>query len=171
MKKGLILSCILAFFGIFIQISFLPALGFTGAVPNIVVAVMVSAALFYGKIVGLSIGFIAGLIIDLLTGYGLGLSAVPLAAAGFMTGVVAEYINNEHFLTAMACSLIALMMIETFSAMVLYLSRMNIVISWHVIWMSMLTMLETMLAAGAFHLWLDRIYTDKSKSTRSMYLN
>ena len=86
-------------------------------------AVITSYSIHYTKL------YEGGLIIDILTGYGLGLSAIPFAIGGFIAGILSEYINNEHYLSSVIFVVITLFVYDIFMFMSLYFSRSVIVIN------------------------------------------
>ena len=157
MVKVRVLSITQMLAGIFIQMSAFHVFGINQFIPNLFVAALIPSALLYGPVYGLLCGYAGGLIIDLVTGYGLGLSAVPFAIGGFIAGILKEYINDEHYLSSILFCIITLVIYDIFMFLALYFSRSNLVINLSLIFQSMLVMLLTCAFTVLDHLWLHKI--------------
>lgn len=140
--------------GLFIQTSALHLFGMNQFVPNLFVAALIPSALLFGPIYGLACGYIGGLMIDLLTGYGLGLSAIPFCIGGFVAGIFKGYINDEHYFSAVTFAIFTLIVYDIFMFLSLYFSRSNIVISLNLVFQSLVVILLTSAFALVNHLWL-----------------
>jgi|GEM_PF-3025570 len=154
MSRVRLLSIAQMFFGLMIQTSALHVFGMDQLVPNLFVAALIPSALLYGPIYGLASGYVGGLIIDLLTGYGLGLSAIPFCIGGFIAGILKEYINDEHYFSAITFSIVTLVIYDIFMFLSLYFSRSNIVVSLNLVFQSLVVILLTCGFAVINHVWL-----------------
>lgn len=166
MTRVKLLSIFQMFVGLFVQVGALHVFGMSQFVPNLFVAALVPASLLFGPIYGLAFGYAGGLIIDLLTGYGLGLSAIPFCIGGFMAGMLKEYINDEHYLSAIAFSIFTLVIYDIFMFISLYFSRSIMVVNLSLVFQSLLVILSTCVFAVSNHLWLHRskdIHTKRSR--------
>lgn len=75
-----------------VQVTLLSRLGLPGATPDLVLVVVMAYGFVRGPLVGAAVGFAGGMLLDLAPpsiGY-FGLSALLLALAGYVAGVVAE---------------------------------------------------------------------------------
>jgi len=142
--------------GLLIQTSALHVFGMNQFAPNLFVAALIPAALLFGPIYGLACGYIGGLIIDLLTGYGLGLSAIPFMIGGFIAGILKEYINDRHYLSAVAFAIVTMILYDTFMFLSLYFSRSVLVVNLSVVFQSIMVILLTSGATILMHIWLHR---------------
>lgn len=142
--------------GLFIQTSFLHVFGMNQLVPNLFVAALIPSALLFGPVYGLACGYIGGLIIDLLTGYGLGLSAIPFMIGGFTAGILKEYINDRHYLSAVAFTIITMVIYDVFMFISLYFSRSVLVVNLSLVFQSLMVILLTSGATILLHIWLHR---------------
>jgi len=142
--------------GLFIQVSALHVFGMDKMVPNLFVAALIPSALLFGPIYGLLSGYLGGLIIDILTGYGLGLSAIPFAIGGFIAGILSEYINSEHYLSSVIFVVITLFLYDIFMFMSLYFSRSVIVINIDLVFQSLVVVLMSCAVTVVDHIWINK---------------
>ena len=156
MGRVRVLSIIQMLFGLFIQISALHVFGMNQFVPNLFVAALIPAALLFGPIYGLACGYIGGLILDLLPGYGLGMSAIPFMIGGFVAGIVKEYINDRHYLSAVAFVILTMIIYDIFMFLSLYFSRSVLVVNLSLVFQSLMVILLTSGFAILLHIWLHR---------------
>lgn len=150
------LSIVQMLFAIFIQTSALHVFGMNQFIPNLFVAALMPSALIFGPVYGLFCGYIGGLVIDLLTGYGLGLSAVPFMIGGFAAGMVKDFINGEHYLSSVAFSMFTMILYDIFMFIALYFSRSVVVINISLIFQSLLVILTTCGFSVVLHIWLHK---------------
>jgi len=86
------LAVVVVTVSVVLQVTLLSRLGLPGATPDLVLVVTMAYGFVRGPVVGASIGFSAGILLDLMPpslGY-FGLTALLLAVAGFIAGTVAE---------------------------------------------------------------------------------
>lgn len=76
-----------------VQTTLLPLLNFYGVMPDLLLVLIVLAGFFFGSKKGGAIGFVVGLIEDLLAGRYLGLTAL----SGFLTGYAVGYLEGEFY--------------------------------------------------------------------------
>ena len=156
MARIRLLSIVQMILGLFIQISALHVFGFRQFTPSLFVAALIPSALMFGPVYGLVCGYIGGLIIDLLTGYGLGMSAIPFLVGGFVTGIFKEIINDEHYFSSVMFTVGTIVLYDIFSFLSLYFSRSVIVINFNLVFQSFMVIITTCVFAVLFHLWLHR---------------
>lgn len=142
--------------GLLIQVSALHVFGMNQFVPNLFVAALIPSALLFGPIYGLACGYVGGLIIDLLTGYGLGLSAIPFMIGGFIAGILKEYINDRHYLSAVAFAILTMVIYDIFMFLSLYFSRSVLVVNMSLVFQSFMVIILTGGATVLLHVWLHR---------------
>lgn len=143
MKNVKLISAIQMFVGLFIQTSALHVFGMNQFVPNLFVAALIPASLIFGPIFGALCGYFGGLVIDLLTGYGLGLAAIPLCIGGFLAGSLKEYLNDKHFFTSALLSIATIVIYDIFMFISLYFSRSVLVINFSLVFQSILVIITT----------------------------
>jgi len=81
-----------------LQAGLAPHLAIGGAVPNFLLLVVVTIALVSGPNAGASVGFICGLIFDLLGGGPVGPMTLVLSVVGFLTGALQANLFAEGWL-------------------------------------------------------------------------
>ena len=106
-----ILGCIL------LQATWFPILSYHGVKPDLLLVLVISAGLLFGKEKGISVGFFAGVFQDLASGNVFGVNTIPKMAIGYLFGNAERKVFKEHvFLPLIA------VMIGTFvNAFIVYL--------------------------------------------------
>lgn len=94
-----------------LQTTVVPQLTVWGASANLPLLVVVSWSLLRGSREGMIWGFIAGLIVDLLSGAPFGAASLPMIAVGFLAGLGQATVFRAH---------IALPLVVMFAATVVY---------------------------------------------------
>ncbi len=126
MASAIVWTVIFTLGGFICQVAVFPALGATSVGPNMIIAAMVPAALLLGPWAGMIVGFVGGLLVDIMTGWGIGISCVMLTILGFLVGLIREQVNAKNMIFAMAIAMICYVALDLWSAMVLYFSRMSV---------------------------------------------
>ena len=166
MGRVRILSIVQMFLAVFIQTAGLHVFGMTQFVPNLFVAALIPSALLFGPVYGLVSGYIGGLIIDLLTGYGLGLSAIPFCIGGFLAGIMKDFINDEHYLSSVAFSMVTMIIYYIFMFISMYFSRSVMVVNITSTFQGLLVILTTCGISIFLHLWLHKSNDTQKKRNR-----
>lgn len=101
MKKfWIVISLILVFFLLyFLQVDIFCSLTIAGIKPNLFVIYILFIGLFANQILGISFGVICGLILDLLYGKTIGVTAVMLCIIGFLGSYFDKNFSKENKLT------------------------------------------------------------------------
>ncbi len=101
MKKfWIVISLILVFFLLyFLQVDIFSSLTIAGIKPNLFVIYILFIGLFANQILGISFGVICGLILDLLYGKTIGVTAVMLCIIGFLGSYFDKNFSKENKLT------------------------------------------------------------------------
>ena len=81
-----------------VQASFLPLLAVNGVRPDLLLLVVVSAGLLFGREQGVGMGFFAGLLQDLAAGNIFGVCVLSKTATGYMAGLMERNVFKERFL-------------------------------------------------------------------------
>lgn len=68
-----------------------------GAYPDLITVLVVNLGILNGRAEGALLGFIAGLVRDLLLGRLIGLNAVVMALVGFLAGVTAKRLYKDNY--------------------------------------------------------------------------
>jgi rod shape-determining protein MreD len=81
---------VVVFFAALFQAAIFSSFEIRGGAPDVLLVVVVSLGLLRGSIAGAVLGFLGGLVVDLLTLETLGLTSLVLTLAGFWSGRYAE---------------------------------------------------------------------------------
>ncbi len=84
--KKIIIIAILVIIGFLLQTSVFPFLPLFGAVPNIILLLVVSIAVMNGSISAMIVGFVCGLFLDAMYGATLGVYALFYMLVGYVNG-------------------------------------------------------------------------------------
>lgn len=99
-KFSIILALILCFFIIyFLQANVFPSLTIAGIKPNLFVVYILFIGLFANQVLGITFGVICGLILDLLYGQAVGISAVMLCIIGYLGSYFDKNFSKENKIT------------------------------------------------------------------------
>lgn len=99
-KMWIVISLILVFFLIyFLQVDVFSSFTIAGIKPNLFVIYILFIGLFANQILGISFGVICGIIIDLLYGKTIGITAVMLCIIGYLGSYFDKNFSKENKLT------------------------------------------------------------------------
>lgn len=103
MKKfAIFIGLLFGFFLIyFLQVNFFNTFTIAGVAPNLFVIYILFIGLFANQVLGISFGIIVGLIIDLLYGKTIGVSAVMFCIIGYLGSYFDKNFSKENKLTIM----------------------------------------------------------------------
>lgn len=103
MKKTLAIIClVITFFVIyFMQANFFTWFTIAGVKPNLFIIFILIIGLFAGKKVGIALGVLFGLYLDILVGRTVGISAILLAVVGFVGEYLDKNFSKESRITIM----------------------------------------------------------------------
>jgi rod shape-determining protein MreD len=104
-RRVLVLGLLLVT-AVLIDTVMLSGLSIAGVTPSIVVLTVVAVGLTDGAESGTRYGFAAGLLVDLLSGGLVGLSALVLLLVGFGSGVVRPFLTSSTLLTQVVAAAI-----------------------------------------------------------------
>ena len=101
MRKVLtVIGLIIVFFVIyFLQVNIFSTFTIAGVRPNLFVIYVLFIGLFANQIVGISLGVVFGIILDLLYGKSIGVSAVMLCVIGYLGSYFDKNFSKENKLT------------------------------------------------------------------------
>lgn len=151
MSKGIVtaLSLIAAFF---IQTAVLPAFGVSSVAPDIIFAVLIPAAMLWEPIPTAFMGAAVGLMMDILFGHGIGMYSIPYLAAPWLAGVYVKQFFRENAFLPAGIAAGAVLARELLIALMIYLGRMEIAITWAIVFRMLGSALMTMGLAIPYHL-------------------
>lgn len=141
MVSAIILTVIFTLGGFILQVAVLPAFGLTSVGPNMIIAAMVPVALFLGPWAGMIVGFVGGLLLDIMTGWGLGINCLMLTILGFLVGVTREQVNAKNVIFALTIAIVCYIVQDLWAALALYFSRMTVHLNF-------MHMVRTVISAG-----------------------
>lgn len=90
-----------------VQAVIVPLLSIKGVRPDLLLIVVVSASLLYGKEAGVGAGFFAGLLQDLASGNVFGLNLLSKMAVGYIFGLAERKVFKENLLLPVLALLLA----------------------------------------------------------------
>ncbi|NLG37419.1 MAG: rod shape-determining protein MreD [Clostridiales bacterium] len=141
------------------QTVLLPALGVTSLAPHLVLASVVCVALLCGSYAGMTAGVLAGCALDVFFCPAIGMTAIPLAAIGFLAGVKSSRFHKENLIAPAILSVVGVLASDVFSMFLLYFTRSPAVITGAVAFRCFLSALMTGGAALPIYLVCYRVYT------------
>ncbi len=80
-----------------LQTTIFSALSIWGAYPDLLTIVVVNLGILNGRYEGAWLGFLGGIIRDLLVGRFIGLNALAMSLVGFLAGAAAQRLYKENF--------------------------------------------------------------------------
>ena len=79
-----------------LQVAIVGSIGIAGGAPDLVIVTLVAVALLRGPIVGASVGFLGGLVVDVALLETLGLTSLVLTLAGYWIGRYGETTGRDR---------------------------------------------------------------------------
>lgn len=104
-----ILSFILFFPILLIQITVVPLLSVGGVIPDLIIILLVYYSITQGQIYGSVLGFIYGFLFDIITGSLLGSTMISKTLAGFIAGYFSSENKRDNYLVSYNFALIVLL--------------------------------------------------------------
>ncbi|SJZ39019.1 rod shape-determining protein MreD [Garciella nitratireducens] len=92
----ILILTLLLLFEIILESTVLSFISIGGVTLNLVLITIVSIGLIYGKIEGMSLGLISGLLCDILFGRVLGFHALSYMLIGYLMGIISELVYREN---------------------------------------------------------------------------
>ena len=101
MRKVTVLGILILLFFLvyFLQVNVFSAFTIAGVTPNLFVILVLFIGLFANQILGISLGVVFGLIIDLIYGKNIGITAVMLCVIGYLGSYFDKNFSKENKLT------------------------------------------------------------------------
>lgn len=101
-KVAIFIGLLLGFFPVyFLQVNIFSTYTIAGIYPNLFVIYILFIGLFANQILGISFGIIIGLLLDLLYGKAIGISAVMFCVIGYLGSYFDKNFSKENKLTIM----------------------------------------------------------------------
>ena len=151
MRKGIITALSLIA-GFFLQTAILPAFGVSSVSPDIIFAVLISAAMLWEPIPTAFMGAAVGLLMDILFGHGIGMYSIPYLVAPWLAGVYGRQFFRENAFIPAGIAAGSVVLRELLIGLMIYLGRMDISITWVVLFRVLGSSLLTMGLAIPYHL-------------------
>ena len=107
MKRYSIYAIILAFFIVFQSTSFYDSIKINGVSADFILLIIMSISFFIGPLVGEIIGFLTGLVVDIISGGLLGLSAFTYTILGYGSGYFGKRIYSNYYIISIFVVFIA----------------------------------------------------------------
>ena len=112
--QRLLIGLLIVVTGLLLQVAVLDRLPLPGAAPELLVVVVAAFALAEGPLAGVVTGFGAGLLTDAVSDHQLGRSALALALAGYVTGLLEDDTERSTLLPFGAVALGAITSLVVF---------------------------------------------------------
>jgi len=103
---------ILLFISLLLQSTVLHRLSIAGAYPDLILVVTIMIGLLRGTGYGAAVGFIGGLLQDILIGRFIGMNALVKMIVGYLVGLTEEKVFKENFITPFAAVLLGTLLSE-----------------------------------------------------------
>lgn len=113
-----------------LQTAVLPVFGVTNVCPDLVLVVLIPAAMLWKPIPTAFMGAAVGLLVDILFGNGIGLYSIPYLAAPWLAGVYGSRFFRENAFVPAGLAGAALVLRELMTALMVYMARMPLNITW-----------------------------------------
>lgn len=123
MRQGIVTGLAL-FTAFLLQTAVLPAFGVTTVCPDLLLAVLIPAAMLWKPIPTAFMGATAGLLVDILFGHGIGLYSIPYLLAPWLAGVYGSRFFRENAFIPAGLAGAALALRELLTALMVYMARM-----------------------------------------------
>jgi rod shape-determining protein MreD len=151
MSRGVVTGMALAI-GFLLQTAFLPALGVNSISPDLILAVLIPSAILWQPIPTAFMGAAAGLLVDILFGHGIGTYSITYLAAPWLAGTFGKNFYRENAFLPAGIAGAALIVRELWTAVMVYLGRMEIAITWGFVFRLLASALMTAVVAIPWHL-------------------
>ncbi len=106
---------------VMIESTILPFFRIKGITPDIALITIIAIGLIYGKKEGTFLGFIGGLLSDILYGTIIGLHALPFMLIGYVMGLVSERVYRENRIIPLLFTLIGTFLYHLYFYLIQYL--------------------------------------------------
>lgn len=103
-----------------IQATIMPLLAIKGVSPDLLLIVVVSASLLFGKDHGVCTGFFSGLIQDLASGNIFGVNTISKLSTGYVFGMAERQVFKEHILLPILAVAVATLLSSLIALLVLF---------------------------------------------------
>jgi rod shape-determining protein MreD len=110
---------VVIFLALSIQATIIPLLSVHGVRPDLLLIIVVSVSLLWGKEYGVGIGFFAGLAQDLASGNIFGLNLLSKLAVGYVFGMAERKVFKEHLLLPIMATVLATLFSNAVALLVL----------------------------------------------------
>lgn len=124
-KPQYIISLLLFFPVLLIQITVVPLLSISGVIPDMIIILLVYYSITQGQIYGSVLGFIYGFLFDIITGGLIGSTMFSKTLAGFVAGYFSSENKIDNYLLAYNFSLIVLLCSFVDSTINIFFSSMD----------------------------------------------
>ena len=94
--------------------------------PDLLLAIVISVSLLYGKEKGFLVGLFAGILQDLVSGNIFGLNAISKMIIGYSLGIIEQQVYRENTLLSVVSAVVATVFNAAFISIFLYIFNYNI---------------------------------------------
>jgi rod shape-determining protein MreD len=136
-----------------LQTAFLPALGVDSISPDLLLAVLIPSAMLWQPVPVAFMGAAAGLLVDILFGHGIGPYAIPCLLAPWLAGALGKNFYRENAFLPAGIAGGSVIVRDLTLALMVYLGRISISITWGFLFRLLSSALMTAAAAIPWHLF------------------
>ena len=129
MSRG-VMTGVALFIALLLQTAFLPALGVNSISPDLILAVLIPSAMLWQPIPTAFMGAAAGLLADILFGHGIGMYSIAYLLAPWLAGTLGKNFYRENAFLPAGIAGGTVIVRELFLALMIYLGRMAVAITW-----------------------------------------
>jgi rod shape-determining protein MreD len=170
MTIAIIGSILIAIAGYLTQISVFPAFGATAIAPNMIIALAVVFAMTYGPWPAIAMGFLGGILVDLMVGGAVGISSLVPIIIGFAVGIFRRELNSKHFLWAAIYAFLAYFVNDLWCMLTMYFARIPLNVEFGTFFRSLVSAIETGLFAGGIFIVIQWLLTFNDRRNALPYL-
>ena len=135
-----------------LQTAVLPVFGISSVAPDLVFIVLIPAAMLWNPYPTAVMGAVVGLFIDILFGRAIGVYAIPYLLAPWLAGSYGKQFFRENAFLPAGIAGGAVLAREIITAVMIFLGRMNLIITWGIVLRVLGSALLTVALTIPYHL-------------------
>jgi rod shape-determining protein MreD len=151
LSRGVITGVAL-FIAFLLQVAFLPALGVDSICPDLPLAILIPTAMLWQPVPTAFMGAAAGLLVDIVAGHGIGTYAILYLLAPWLAGTLGKNFFRENAFLPAGIAGGTVVLREITLAILVYLGRMEISITWGFLFRVLASALLTAAVTIPWHL-------------------
>jgi rod shape-determining protein MreD len=125
-----VVSCLALAAAFLLQTAVLPVFGVSSVCPDLILVVLIPAAMLWKPIPMAFMGAAVGLLSDILFGHGIGLYSIPYLLAPWLAGVYGSKFFRENAFVPAGLAGAAVALREILTVLMVYMARMPLGVTW-----------------------------------------